>query len=333
MEKKKVLIFSIAATMILTSVLLSPIGGNMLQVQNGAMQGALNSPTEQKAPVALELFKRYEGKFGYVTAGIGVRNTGRGTISLTTPRGTKLRDAWLYWIVLDYSKNPNPNNERIVLNGILVTGTLIGTGPSPCWAPDTGYTYRARVNSMLTLGEGRTGISYGLEIGGMSSKTINGKSPWTGGVWAPLAESVHLVLVYSDPTVAGSVLHIYDGYYEQGGGIATFAYAWPARAAGSARFSHLTADGQEIGVTPFTKSVALTMGAGAPVTIDMPALNGNDPSITSRATHQGSLADTDTYNVGSLVPAAGGASTITWTLSADCISWAALVFATGVDAP
>ena len=41
----------------------------------------------------------------------------------------------------------------------------------------------------------------------------------------------------------------------------------------------------------------------------------------------------DTYNVGSLVSLAGGPTPITWTCGSDCISWAALVFWTGSDAP
>lgn len=332
---KKIAIFPIVAILVLSSVLISSMGGNTLQAQNGEMHGAMSFAPDSQAPVTLNTFKHYSGdKYSYVTAGIGVRNTGRGTISLRLPLGTTLVDAWLYWMILD-ATTPFIGNVAIDINGIRVVGTLIGSGTSPCWPPPKGYTYRASVTSMLTVAEGTSAISYGLEVGGMTSSLTTGVSPWAVAAPVPMAEYVGLILVYKDPTLPGpSVVHILDGYYEQGGGAATFAYAWPARAAGtSARFSHLVGDGQEVGITPYTKAVDITVGAVTTILDHAHALNGNDPSITSKATNQGSLADTDTYNVGPLVPLAGGATTITWTMANDCLSWAALVFGTGVDAP
>lgn len=292
----------------------------------------MSSPVEQLVSIPLPLFQTYTGHVGYVTAGMGVRNTGRGTISLRTPVGTSLIAAWLYWTILD-GTTPNPNNNKITVNGILVTGTLIGSGPSPCWTPPKGYAYRASVLTQLSNAEGRYGISYGLEIGGMSTAVTSGVSPWyPTSTAAPMAESVHLILVYTDPSIAGSVVRIYNGYFELSGGTATFAYVWPAVASGTARWSHLTADGQRALIpNPLTKWIDFTFGATT-TTIDKPALGGDDPSLTSKATHRGSLSDTQTFNVGYLVPLAGGASTISWITPTDCISWVALVFGQGVDA-
>ena len=330
MINRRFIVVPIIAVLVSISLLVSSMGtNNTFSASDGGMQGLTSSPSAELAPIALTLYKTYTGHYGYVTAGIGVRNTGRGTISLVLPRGTSLTAAYLYWIILD-NTTPNSNNNKIVINGILVTGTLIGSGPSPCWTPPKGYTYRAWVYDQLSQAEGRYGTSYGLEVGGMRSNMTDGQSPWKTAGGAPMAESVHLVLVYSDSAIPSSVIKIYNGYFESSGGTATFAYAWPARASGTALFSHLTADGQATSVTPFAKSIDFTGPTAITTTIDKAnTLNGRDPSITSKATYEGSLADTNTYNVGSLVPLAGGASAITYNLDGDCISWAAMIFATG----
>jgi hypothetical protein len=327
--RKRFLGFSIVAALIICSVLVVSLAAPVLQVQNSVMPGTASPAFKSLAALSLPLFRTYTGKYNYATAGIGVRNTGRGTISLTVPRSCSLTAAWLYWTIFDLA-TPNSNDARLTLNGILVTGTLIGTGPSTNWPPSTtGYTYRALVNDQLTWAEGRYGISYGLEIGGMSSKIINGTSPFLRYYAVPMAESVHLVLVYYDPSVTSSTIQIYNGYNAVAGGSATFSYAWPARTTGNARFSHLVADGQQ-NVGTLAKTVTLT--TTTTTTIDAySTLNGYDPSVTERSIEMGSLSDTKTYNVGTLIPLAGGASTITWNIPGDYDAWVGLVFATGVN--
>ncbi len=54
----------------------------------------------QPSSVSLRLFKNYT-QANYVAAGIGVRNTGRGTISLRLPDGATMIDTWLYWKILN----------------------------------------------------------------------------------------------------------------------------------------------------------------------------------------------------------------------------------------
>jgi len=341
MEKMRILAVSILSVIIAASVVFGATRAgvtpesNVTQLENGAISGATAAMIMPDTAVSgLTLRYTYSGdKYNYVVAGMGARNTGRGTISVKMPYpGTTVVNGYLYWTILD-GTTPNSDNTKITINGVKVTGTMIGSGPSPLWTPANGYTYRATVTSLLWPTEGAGGVSYGLEIGGINTITTSAASPWNPtSTDARMAESVHLVIVFKDPSLAGpTTIHIYDGYYEQPGGMATFVYNWPARAAGSARFSHLLADGQEMFVPPFSKSVSFTQGATTTTIDGAGALNGNDPSITSRATYQGSLSDTDTYNVGALVAGAGGASTITWQLSNDAISWAALVFATGVD--
>jgi len=331
MEKKKAYIVTVGAFLLLTTILLVAFGANMQQA-NVHVQGTVPEASfsaQAAVPVGLTLYKTYTGKYNYVATGMGVRNTGRGTISLVLPKGTTLTNAFLYWTIFD-NTTPNANDNKIVVNGILVTGTLIGTGPSTNWAPPRGYAYRAYVTDALSQTEGRYGISYGLEIGGMSSKVVNGTSPWVNDA-APEAESVHLIMVYSDPSLSSSTVQIYNGYSAIAGGSGAFNYAWPARTGGTTRFTHLMIDNQIKGITPYSKSVAFTFGPTTTTIDDKDALNGKDPSITSKATYQGSLSDTNTYDVGSLVANAGGASTITWNLSNDYIAVVGLAFASGVD--
>lgn len=301
--------------------------------EEGQNLGAVSESVEPFSAVELALFKTYTG-CGYVVAGIGVRNTGRGTISVRLPSESTIVDAWLYWLTLD-SDPPKGINNIIMVGGGQVIGTLIAKGPDPCWGPatvTTGYTYRARVNSQLSSAGDTNGGEFGISVGGMATYSGAGQDPWdnipSANSSRPLPECVALVLVYSGGKVpAGSIVQIFDGYFMQAGGSATFTYNWPARPTGGARFSHVTADGQA-NASPFTKYVDF-----AGTIIDQPVFNGYDPSIRTKATHSGSLADTNTYNVGSLVPVAGGAKTITWNCQSDCISFGALIFWTATDNP
>lgn len=331
---RKILGISIVLALAISSVMIISLAAPMIQVQNSDVPGtASGAITPLATPLSLTLFKTYTGKFNYETVGLGVRNSGRGAMCFLVPKGCTLGAAYLYWTIFDLA-TPNSNDGRIDLNGLLVTGTLVATGPATNWAPaTTGYTYRAGVTDILWSTEGAGGTSYGLYVGGMSGKVINGTSPWvTGGTGTlPMAESVHLVIIYTDPSLTSSTVQLYEGYSAIAGGSASFSYAWPARSTGNARFSHLIADCQEQGIAPFSKSVTFTFGATTTTIDDKGALNGDDPSITAKATYQGSLSDTQTYNVGTLVTTAGGASTITWNLSSDYDAFVALVFATGVD--
>jgi len=332
---RKILGISTVLALAISSGMIISLAAPAIQVQNSEVPGTANGAITSLAatPLNLTLYKTYTGKYNYATAGIGVRNCGRGTILLNVPKGCILVAGYLYWTVFDLA-TPNANDGKLTMNGFLVTGTLVATGPATNWAPaTTGYTYRAGVTSVLWDAEGAGYLSYGLTIGGMSSKVTNGTSPWvtTGAGTLPMTESVHLVLIYTDPSITSSTVQIYEGYQAVSTGVATFNYAWPARSTGNARFSHLVADCQQVGMTPFTKSITFTFGGTTTTIDDKTALRGDDPTETARATYQGSLSDTQTYNVGSLVTTAGGASTITWNISGDYDAWVGLVFATGVD--
>ncbi len=152
----------------------------------------------------------------------------------------------------------------------------------------------------------------------------DGKSPWDA-FSLPAAEDAAIVIVFKDPRNPGSTVTIFDGYSEQSGGMNTFPVP-----AGTRMFSSIIGDGQVMGIIPFTKSVSFTNPTTAPTILQKVTLNGIDPSITSRATYQGSLSDTDTFILPST--AASGA-TLTWDLANDCVSYNALVFSSTPNVP
>ncbi len=289
------------------------ISGSLVDQYAGTIPADQKVKTNIAGPVELTFFRRYTNA-SYVADGIGVRNTGRGTISLRMPRRVSLRDAWLYWMILNSTAGPHDN--EITVNGERVVGSLIGTGLSPCWPSAISQTnarsYRANINSVLS-DTGASGGDFGITIGGMSTVIKDGRSEFeVGGFSTPAAEYVGAIIVYSNP---GTFVQIFNGYSVQEGGTATFTVP-----AGTNRFSSLIGDGQILGVTAFTKSVAYN--AGVPTVLQQVTLNGVDPSITSKATNQGTLADTDTFSIST----AGIGATLTWNLAGDCVSYEALVF-------
>ncbi len=325
---KKYVILAIAVGFLLTSgfVMAKHPGDSLTtnaqssEVASGAGGALPETVTSGVAtPVNLTLFKNYRSA-NYVAAGIGVRNTGRGTISLRLPDNATLINAWLYWKILNTTAGIHDN--EITVNRVRVTGQLIGQGPSPCWA-GTGFTYRANIDPLIPPTS--NGQYMGFDIGGMMTSIIDGGSPWApNGFSLPAAEDVELVIVFNDPLNPTSTVTIFDGYDMQSG-ITTFNVPPMTN-----MYSSSIGDGQVVGVIPYTKSVNYANPPQAVSPLQQVTLNGKDPSITSRATYQGSLSDTDTFILPTVaVPGA----TLTWNLANDCVAYDALVFSSATNVP
>ena len=246
----------------------------------------------------------------YVTAGIGARNNDRGTVELRVPSGTSLVDAWVYWQILDVA-TPNAQDYYATINGVRVKGALIGSGPSPCWS-GSGYAFRANIKSILSATYVSGGAN-GITVGGLNGAIYTGPSPWTS-FSLPAAENANVVIIYSN---AGSTVSIADGYVEISGGSASFSVP-----AGTTLFSSLISDGQVFGVSPYPKSLSYFDGSGTTL-LQQTTVFGKDASLTSKATYQGSLSDTDTYILPSV---AGSGAALTWALSSDCVVYQTLIF-------
>ena len=71
---------------------------------------------------------------GYVAHGIGMRNTGYGTIQVTdVPAGSTVVKAYLFWAVIGPASVPGYYYYKGVFNTSAVTGTLIGKSAQPYW--------------------------------------------------------------------------------------------------------------------------------------------------------------------------------------------------------
>ena len=254
---------------------------------------------------------------GYVAAGVGLRNRGSGTISVSgIPAGSTVEQAFLYWSILGVE--PQPDYAQGLVNGTSVTGDLIDSGPAPCW-PDipVGFAYRADATSVVS-GNGPVTLS------GFASGSRAADDPWDAEPSLPLAEGASLVVVYRNPAYPLTSVTIADGYTMVGSGrTATLTMPLGATASnpvGAARTTFIGADGQA------TSEPASTFNGRAVAEADWDGTDGPTPGYS-----QGNLWDTMTASVGQwIIP---GATTATMTVSggADCMAWVAQVVSMGVN--
>lgn len=245
------------------------------------------------------VFATVDVRGGYVASGVGLRNRGAGSITVTgIPPGATVARAFLVWSILGGS-TPGSNFATGKVNGSTVTGTLAGSGPSPCWTPWTvnGYAYRAEVTSLVT-GNG----SYALS--GFASGRTDGADPFFSSVKAPLAEGASLVVVYSKAAYPLTRVLVAAGYHmtysTQTAGERTFSWGFPASVpVGEVRTTFIGADGQLNFAEPTSTF------AGKPVAAaDWDGTDGPSPRYS-----YGNLWDTDTASVGaSVTPGATGAT-------------------------
>lgn len=84
----------------------------------------------------------------YTTAGVGgLRNTGRGTITLRGMTGAVTR-AWLYWAGPSNATNSDAN-ASITFDGRALIGQPIGTTSDNCWGYWRSFAYRADVTEIV----------------------------------------------------------------------------------------------------------------------------------------------------------------------------------------
>src|ERR1700682_1518497 len=169
-----------------TPILLAAIAifAPLLYGQQQCANGGCTSVAQLRPLVALAptsvsnlaFFKSYVLNGDYVVAGVGVRGSGRGTISMSeVPSGAPVTAAYLYWETLG-------NGQTGTFNGRAVSGIRLGTVTSPCWSPPLIDVYRADVTSYLeTAGNGNYPVAF------PDSSDFN---------VAPSTEGAALVIVY-----------------------------------------------------------------------------------------------------------------------------------------
>ncbi len=177
----------------------------------------------------------------HVAAGVSLRNRGGGEINLrgAAENGTPVK-ALLYWDIL--SANP-AQTMTVSINGVGVTGKLIGRGEDPCWGAGANGAYKADVPLYLLY----NGINGDYKIAGFPSSKGTGASPWETGGTQPLAEGATLVVVYRNPASGSfSTTHLYEAPISGTMFAGSFAAVLGGlTASGSrARFTLIGADGQ-----------------------------------------------------------------------------------------
>ena len=241
---------------------------------------------------------------GYTAAGIGMRNLGYGTISLTgVPAGATVKSATLLWDVL--ADQADPSFAQGSFNGTAITGTNWASGASPCWPVSSNFSYEADVTSLVT-GNG----SYSLS--GFATGESDGADPWNVGSVPPLLEGASLVVVYQLAAMPQTTVQIAEGATETDSGNSATATmdGFTVSAPASATTTYIVADGQEAGNTASFDGTTLPE-------VSFP---GADPQAVPNYS-QGNLWDTVTTDVSSLVSPGDTAASLAVTGNADCLVW------------
>lgn len=167
-------------------------------------------------------------------AGVGLRGTGQGTISMSgIPVGAYVRRAYLYWATLGNSSQFDSPS----LNGMPVDGEHIATSADTCWGVANNYVYRADVTAYVS-GNG----SY--QISGLPADLLGSGND---------SQGASLVVVYSGLHYLGYLYRtvvIHDGAVTLDLNVHTYTDQISAfsleNSPSEARVTYLIGDGQSI---------------------------------------------------------------------------------------
>jgi hypothetical protein len=252
---------------------------------------------------------------GYTAAGIGMRNLGYGTISITgVPAGATVKSATLMWDILADASDPSFGQGT--LDGQQVTGTQWASGASPCWPVGSNFSYEADVTSLVS-GNG----SYSLA--GFASGQTDGADPWTAGSAPPLLEGATLVVVYQLSSMPEADIQIAEGATETDSGNSATATlnGFTVSAHPAVTTTYIVADGQLPGNTASFDGTTLP-GVGFP---------GADPQAVPNYS-QGNLWDTVTADVSSYASPGDTSASVAVTGNDDCLVWVGQVLSVNTPA-
>jgi hypothetical protein len=186
----------------------------------------------------------------FASSGVGLRNRSVGTVSIsgvTTPA----KAAYVYWAVLTLGAAKAANQkitvQRLfplpVSSSATLAGTLVGTGPTPCWPnTDTISVFRGQISTTLATGNGLYKIT--LQPG--ASGSTAGEAPHTDDI-PPLMEGASIVIVGTGSS--NQLVSIYDkglsGKTFGGNPGLTYSLALPSATTGAMTlFTSIGADGE-----------------------------------------------------------------------------------------
>lgn len=151
-------------------------------------------------------FRIYAVRGGYTAAGIGMRNRGSGSITITDiPQGAQVVEAYLYWAVLGGSTRAN----RGSFQGHPIKGTPLGTSDGPCWPSSENRWPSASFRADVTRWVKGNGT---FQLDGFDSAIKNGRDPFSApaNIRKPSVDGATLVLIYSGAGTRQRIL-LYDG--------------------------------------------------------------------------------------------------------------------------
>jgi hypothetical protein len=199
--------------------------------------------------------------------GVGLRDVASGGIDLVgVPPGSTVVAAYLYWCWISLGA-PTPGlhdtmsiarvprisapglagagvSLGLTMKPVRYTGTLVGSGPDPCWNGGANFVYRADVTASVTRGD-----SFVVWLSPGAAGQQNYRDPWAFPFpIGPHCEGASLVVVYTNTTEFMGTTHIYDS-----GLSGNMFHAWPGTGyflsgffypGGEARWINVGADGQ-----------------------------------------------------------------------------------------
>lgn len=252
---------------------------------------------------------------GYVSAGVGLRNLGFGSITVGgIPVGSSVVAAYLVWDILDNSDESSLAEGQ--LDGTPIVGSPMGSGASPCWPTNANYSFYADVTSLV-------GGNGSYTLSGFASGGTDGSDPWSFGSPAPEAEGASLVVFYENPSSPETVLQLYGGADEtQSGNLLT------------ADLSGFTVSGTPAASTTYI--VADGQGAGSEALFDESPLAGSEflgaaPQAAPTYTF-GNLWDDSTFDVSSSLTPGDTSETAGVEGFDDCLVWVGQVLSVGGSA-
>jgi hypothetical protein len=186
----------------------------------------------------------------FSSGGVALRNRGTGSISISGVL-TPVKAAYIYWAVIT-SGAATAADEKVMVERlsptpasatVTVTGTLLGTGGTPCWTGNTISVFRGVVPTTVATGNGLYKVTLLAGAGGSTA----GGDPWVGTPVLPLMEGASIVIVGTgtsaqrvvlyDTGIAGKTFHGNPGF--------SYSLTLPVAATGKLTlFDSIGADGQ-----------------------------------------------------------------------------------------
>jgi hypothetical protein len=292
----------------------------------GSANCSTAQPGQDLSSQASTAFTKYYSKTmkgGYVAKGVGMRDTGYGTIKISgISSGSTVVAAYLYWAIIGPSSMPGFNYAKGYINGAAITGKKVASSQSPCWADASGHyppiwSYRADVKSKVNKA-----VNGAYSLSGFASGVTDGSDPWSSLVTLPLLEGASLVIIYSNNNMPSTSFLIYNGAATLAGGVDN-----------AVRELHLDIPGVNA-VAPTGFSSTTFIGSGAynspsPTSFFSQTVGsgwqGSDPNGYTSSYSGGNLWDTMTVDLHSLISPPESDFWFSSNLSFSCVTWVAQV--------